>query len=330
LSDVAVRRPADVTTVPIRRSGDVGDRVFAALTTSAGVFVLVLLTGLILSLLLGAWPAFRHYGVGFLTSADWDPGHTDSAGNADPIYGAAGPIFGTIVTSIIALVMAVPLAFGIAFFLTELAPNWLRRPIGTAVELLAAVPSIVYGMWGVSVIRPLMANYVQPHVIDTFAGVPVLQNLFAGPPFGFGIMTAGLILGVMVLPFIAATMRDVFLTVPGVFKESAYSFGCTMWEVMWRIVVPYTRASVIGGIMLGLGRALGETLAVTFVIGTRDGISANLFAPGSTIASKIALNYGNSDGITLSALLALGFLLFVISFIVLAISRTLLRPGAHA
>ena len=244
------------------------------------------------------------------------------------MFGAAVSIYGTLVTSVVAMVIAVPLAFGIAFYLTELAPTWLRRPVGTAVELLAAVPSIIYGMWGFFVIVPLMSQYIQPFVIDSLDGIPVLEDLFAGPPFGTGIFTAALILAVMVIPFIAATMRDVFETVPAVYKESAYGVGCTTWEVMRSIVLPYTRASVVGGIMLGLGRALGETMAVTFVIGNTDRIATSLFGPGNTIASIVALEFPESPAgsLKLSALLALGFILFVISFIVLAISRLLLRP----
>jgi phosphate transport system permease protein len=226
----------------------------------------------------------------------------------------------------------VPLAFGIAFYLTELAPKWLRRPVGTAIELLAAVPSIIYGMWGFFVIVPIMSQYVQPVVIDSLDGIPLLEDLFAGPPFGTGIFTASIILAIMVVPFIAATMRDVFDTVPAVFKESAYALGCTTWEVMRSIVLPYTRVSVMGGIMLGLGRALGETMAVTFVIGNADRISTSLFGPGNTIASIVALEFPESSAgsLKLSSLLALGFILFVISFIVLAISRLLLNPRRAA
>jgi phosphate transport system permease protein len=237
-------------------------------------------------------------------------------------------VYGTVMTSVLALILAIPLAFGIALYLTELAPEWLRRPVGIAVELLAAVPSIIYGMWGFFVIVPLMASYVEPTLINAFDGIPVLEDMFAGPPFGTGIFTAALVLTVMVVPFIAATMRDVFEAVPPVFKESAYGVGCTTWEVMRSIVIPYTRTSVVGGIMLGLGRALGETMAVTFVIGNSNRISANLFSSGNTIASIVALEFPESPAgsLKLSSLLALGFILFVISFIVLAISRTLLRP----
>ncbi len=308
-----------------RGSGALGDKVFAGFATAAGLFVLVLLGAIIVSLFIGGLPSFAAFGLGFVTNADWDP--------VRHIYGAAVPIYGTLVTSVLALIMAVPLAFGIAFFLTELAPPWLRRPIGTAIELLAAVPSIIYGMWGFFVIVPVMGNVIEPHIIDTLDGIPVLQDLFAGPPFGTGLFTAALILAVMVIPFIAATMRDVFMTVPAVFKESAYGVGCTTWEVMRSIVLPYTRASVVGGVMLGLGRALGETMAVTFVIGNTNRISANLFGSGNTIASLVALEFGESQtgSLKLSSLLALGFILFVISFFVLAISRLLLRPrGATA
>ena len=313
---------ASTASVPARRSAISGDAIFAAVAVAAGVFVLVLLGAIIISLFIGGLPSFRAFGLGFLTSTDWDP--------VQHIYGAAVPIYGTVVTSILALLMAVPLAFGVAFYLTELAPAWLRRPIGTAVELLAAVPSIIYGMWGFFVIAPFMATYIEPNVIDTLDGIPVLQDLFAGPPFGTGLFTAALILAVMVLPFIAATMRDVFMTVPPVYKESAYGVGCTTWEVMRSIVVPYTRTSVVGGIMLGLGRALGETMAVTFVIGNTNRITGNLFGSGNTIASLVALEFGESENgsLKLSSLLALGFILFVISFIVLAISRLLLRPRA--
>jgi phosphate transport system permease protein len=297
-----------------------GDPIFAGLARASGIFVLLLLGSLILSLFIGAIPALRKFGAGFLVSATWDPVHE--------VFGAGVSIYGTVMTSILAMILAVPLAFGIAFYLTELAPEWLKRPVGIAVELLAAVPSIIYGMWGFFVIVPIMSQYVEPTLIDTFDGIPVLQDMFAGPPFGTGIFTAALVLTVMVVPFIAATMRDVFETVPPVFKESAYGVGCTTWEVMRSIVIPYTRVSVVGGIMLGFGRALGETMAVTFVIGNSDHISASLFSSGNTIASIVALEFPESPAgsLKLSSLLALGFILFVISFIVLAISRTLLRP----
>ena len=303
-----------------RRGYQVGDAIFASLARGSGAFVLVLLGSLILSLFWGGLPAFRHFGLGFVFSTDWDP--------VKQVFGASVSIYGTLITSVLALVFAVPVAFGIAFYLTELAPGWLRRPVGTAIELLAAVPSIIYGMWGFFVIVPIMSQYIQPFVIDSFDGIPLLQDLFAGPPFGTGILTASIILAIMVVPFIAATMRDVFDTVPAVFKESAYGLGCTTWEVMRSIVLPYTRVSVMGGIMLGLGRALGETMAVTFVIGNTDRITSSVFGPGNTIASIVALEFPESPSgsLKLSSLLALGFILFVISFIVLAISRLLLKP----
>lgn len=322
-----------------KRPSSTGDAIFAGIAQLSGLFVLVLLGGIIVVLFLGGLPAFRQFGLGFLTSDDWDP--------VQQSFGALVPVFGTIVTAVLALLLAVPLAFGVAFYLTELAPIWFRRPVGTAIELLAAVPSIIYGMWGFFVIVPIMAEYVQPFVISLFDGsiefdllgrhiafyeIPGLEDFFSGPPFGTGIFTAALILAVMVIPFIAATMRDVFETVPAVYKESAYGLGCTTWEVMRSIVIPYTRVSVVGGIMLGLGRALGETMAVTFVIGNTNRIASSIFGPGNTIASIVALEFPESEAgsLKLSSLLALGFLLFVISFIVLAISRMLLRPGAKA
>jgi phosphate transport system permease protein len=318
---------ADPASPPVRArraSGSVGDAVFAGLTRATGVLVLVLLGAIIVVLFIGGWSAFRTFGVGFIFDTDWDP--------VQHVYGAAVPIFGTLVTAIIALIVSVPISFGIAFYLTELAPAWLRQPVGTAIELLAAVPSIIYGMWGFFVIVPIMAQYVQPTIIDALGDLPVVGDFFQGPPFGTGILTAALILAVMIIPFIAATMRDVFLTVPGVYKESAYGVGCTTWEVMRSIVIPYTKTSVVGGIMLGLGRALGETMAVTFVIGNTNRIATTIFGPGNTIASIVALEFPESEAgsLKLSSLLALGFILFVISFIVLAISRLLLRPRAKA
>ena len=307
-----------------KRPSNLGDTIFEGLARFSGLFVLVLLGGIIVVLFIGGLPAFKQFGASFLTSDNWDPVQQD--------YGALIPVFGTLVTAVLALAMSVPLAFGIAFWLTELAPPWLRRPVGTAIELLAAVPSIIYGMWGFFVIVPIMAEYVQPFVIDNLGELPLIGAFFQGPPFGTGIFTAAMILAVMIIPFIAATMRDVFETVPPVFKESAYGLGCTTWEVMRSIVIPYTRISVVGGIMLGLGRALGETMAVTFVIGNTNRIAHTIFGPGNTIASIVALEFPESESgsLKLSSLLALGFILFVISFIVLAISRMLLKPGAKA
>ncbi|MBC9179209.1 phosphate ABC transporter permease subunit PstC [Roseomonas ludipueritiae] len=302
-----------------RRSGALGDTIFKAACQGAGIFVLLLLGAIIVGLFIGGWDAFRTFGPAFVTGTDWDP--------VQEVFGAGVSIYGTVVTAVLALVMAVPVAFGIAFYLTELAPTWLRGPVGTAVELLAAVPSIIYGMWGFFMIVPFMAQTFQPALIDTLGELPVIGALFSGAPFGTGIFTASLILAIMVLPFIAAVMRDVFNTVPPVFKESAYGLGCTTWEVVRNVVLPYTRVSVVGGIMLGLGRALGETMAVTFVIGNANRISTSLFGPGNTIASVVALEFGEATmgSLKLSALLGLGFILFVISFIVLALSRLLLR-----
>lgn len=317
IEDVSQAIATSRTDRPIR---SVGDILFATLARASGGLVLVLLGSIIVTLFFGGIQAFRRFGFGFALSATWNPVKED--------FGGLVSIYGTIITSALALLLAVPVAFGIAFYLTEMAPEWMRRPVGTAIELLAAVPSIIYGMWGFFVIVPLMSSYVQPVIINAFDGIPVLENLFAGPPFGTGIFTAAFVLAVMVIPFIAATMRDVFETVPAVYKESAYGVGCTTWEVMRSIVLPYTRTSVMGGIMLGLGRALGETMAVTFVIGNANRISTTLFGTGNTIASLVALEFPESPAgsLKLSALLALGFILFVISFIVLAISRTLLRP----
>jgi phosphate transport system permease protein len=297
----------------------VGDRIFAASALLSGLFVLALLGSIIVLLFIGGLPAFRAFGWHFLVSPQWNP--------VTERFGALVSVYGTVVSALLAIVMAVPLAFGIAYFLTELAPQWLRGPVGTAVELLAAVPSIIYGMWGFFVLAPLVTETVKPWLAATLGHVPGLGPVFSSSPGDSSIFLAALVLAVMIVPFIAATMRDVFLTVPVMFKESAFGVGCTTWEVMWRIVLPYTRASVIGGIMLGLGRALGETMAVTFVIGNTNRISPSIFAPGNTIASLVALEFSEAESgsLQLSSLLALGFLLFVISFVVLAVSRLLLR-----
>ena len=307
-----------------RSAGNLGDKVFEWACRGAGIFVLLLLGAIIVELFIAGLPAFRAFGLAFVTSTEWDP--------VQEVFGAGVSIYGTIVTAMLAIVLAVPLAFGVAFYLTELAPVWLRRPVGTAIELLAAVPSIIYGMWGFFVIAPAFAQNVQPWIIDNFGELPLVGFLFQGAPFGTGLFTAAFILAIMILPFIAATMRDVFEQVPPVYKESAYGLGATTWEVMKGVVIPYTRVSVEGGIMLGLGRALGETMAVTFVIGNANRISTSLFGPGNTIASLVALEFGESQEGTLklASLLALGFILFVLSFIVLAISRYLLRPRLKA
>lgn len=250
-----------------------------------------------------------------LMDKEWDPPAQE--------FGALVPIYGTIVTSIIALVIAVPVSFGIALFLTELAPNWLKRPLGIAIELLAAIPSIVYGMWGLFVFAPLFATYFQEPVGNVLSSIPIVGELFSGPAFGIGILAAGVILAIMIIPYIASVMRDVFEQTPVMMKESAYGIGCTTWEVIWNIVLPYTRNGVIGGVMLGLGRALGETMAVTFIIGNTYQLdSASLFMPGNSITSALANEFAEAEtGLHTAALMELGLILFVITFIVLAISK---------
>ena len=287
------------------------------LTQSAAILVLLMLSGVMIALMEGAWPALKQFGFGFITVEKWNP--------VTEIFGARAPIYGTLVTSLIAMLIAVPVGIGIAVFITELCPRWLKQPISTAIELLAGIPSIIYGIWGLFVLAPLLQAYVQPALISTFEGVPVLEGLFAGPPYGIGILTAGLILSIMVLPFITSITRDVFETVPPMLKESAYGLGCTTWEVVRRIVLPYTSTGVIGGIMLGLGRALGETMAVTFVIGNAHRIGTSLLAPGTTISASIANEFTEADGaLYTSSLIALGLILFVITFIVLAAARLML------
>ncbi|HRF07484.1 MAG TPA: phosphate ABC transporter permease subunit PstC [Xanthobacteraceae bacterium] len=293
------------------------DRFFKYLTAAAAVLVLALLFGVILTLIEGSLPALKHFGLSFLWTEDWNP--------VKERFGALAPIYGTIVTSIIAMLVAVPVGLGIAIFLTELCPQSLRRPIGVAIELLAGIPSIIYGIWGLFIFAPFLQRYVQPFLIDTLGNVPGIGWLFAGPPYGIGILTAGLILGIMVLPFIASITRDVFETVPPVLKESAYGLGATTWEVVWKIVLPYTRVGVIGGVMLALGRALGETMAVTFVIGNAHRISASVLQPGTTISASIANEFVEALAeLHTSSLTALGLILFVITFFVLAAARLLL------
>jgi phosphate transport system permease protein len=294
-----------------------GDVIFRHLTRGAAVTVLIILGGIIVSLVWGSLPALRTFGVSFLYKEVWNP--------VTEKFGAVAPIYGTIVTSLIAMLIAVPVGLFIAFFLTELCPRWLRRPIGIAIELLAGIPSIIYGIWGLFVFAPFLQQYVQPFLIAIFGEIPVLSTLFAGPPYGIGVLTAGLILAIMVLPFITSISRDVFEAVPPVLKEAAYGLGCTIWEVARYVVLPYARVGVIGGIMLGLGRALGETMAVTFVIGNAHRISGSLLAPGTTISATIANEFTEAVGdLYTSALIALGLILFVITFIVLAIARLLL------
>ena len=294
-----------------------GDTVFHHLTRIAAIGVLLLLSGVIISLIDGSIPAFKTFGFGFLVSSSWNP-VTDN-------YGALPAIYGTILTSAIAMLIAVPVGLMIAFFLTELCPQWARRPIGIAIELLAGIPSIIYGIWGLFMFAPFLQATLQPFLIHTIGNVPGIGSLFAGPPYGIGMLTAGLILAIMVLPFVTSISRDVFEAVPTVLKEAAYGVGCTTWEVMRNVVLPYARVGVIGGVMLGLGRALGETMAVTFVIGNAHRISASLLAPGTTISATIANEFTEAVGdLYTSALISLGLILFVITFIVLAIARYML------
>ena len=294
------------------------DAAFSFLAHGAAWVTLLLLVGIILSLFVGAMPAIREFGLGFFVSTEWDPVQLK--------FGGLVMIYGTLMTSFIALLIAVPVSFGIAIFLTELSPLWLKRPLGVAIELLAAVPSIVYGMWGLLVFGPILATYVQQPLQGVFADVPVLGALFSGPPVGIGILSAGIILAIMIIPFIAAVMRDVFETTPAMLKESAYGLGATTWEVVSRVVLPYTKTGVVGAIMLGLGRALGETMAVTFVIGNFNQLdSLSLFQAANSITSALANEFAEAgEGLHQAALIYLGLILFLITFIVLAFSKILL------
>jgi phosphate transport system permease protein len=294
-----------------------GDRAFKIITLASAIAVLVLLAGVILSLLHGSLPAWKAFGLEFLTSESWNP--------VKDKFGALPAIYGTLLTSFIAMLIGVPVSLGIAIFLTEICPQSFRRSIGIAIELLAGIPSIIYGIWGLFIFAPWFQTTIQPFLIDTFANMPVLNQLFAGPPYGIGMLTAGLILAIMVLPFITSITREVFDTVPPVLKEAAYGVGCTRWEVMRRVVIPYTRVGIIGGVMLGLGRALGETMAVTFVIGNAHRIVPSLLAPGTTISASIANEFTEAVGeIYTSSLIALGLILFFITFVVLAAARLML------
>jgi phosphate transport system permease protein len=293
------------------------DGLFRHLTRSAAIAVLVLLSGVIVALIYGATPAFQAFGFNFFIEQRWNP--------VTERFGALAPIYGTIVTSFIAMLIAVPIGLLTAMFLTELCPQSLRRPIGIAIELLAGIPSIIYGIWGLFVFAPFLQQTLQPFLISTFGNVPLLSSLFAGPPYGIGVLTASLILAIMVLPFITSISRDVFEAVPPVLKEAAYGMGCTTWEVVRYVVLPYARVGVIGGIMLGLGRALGETMAVTFVIGNAHKISSSLIAPGTTISATIANEFTEAVGdLYTSSLIALGLILFLITFVVLAVARYML------
>ncbi|KGD79446.1 phosphate transporter permease subunit PstC [Tatumella morbirosei] len=298
--------------------GKQGDIIFSALVKISALVVLLLLGGIIVSLIISSWPSIQKFGFSFLWNKTWDAPNEQ--------FGALVPIYGTVVTSIIALLIAVPVSFGIALFLTELSPGWLRRPLGTAIELLAAIPSIVYGMWGLFVFAPLFAEYFQTPVGDLLSNVPIIGQLFSGPAFGIGILAAGLILAIMIIPYIASVMRDVFEQTPVMMKESAYGLGCTTWEVIWNIVLPFTRNGVIGGVMLGLGRALGETMAVTFIIGNTYQLdSPSLYMPGNSITSALANEFAEAEsGLHIAALMELGLILFFITFVVLAISKLMI------
>ena len=311
-SDPLGRPPAD------RRSAPWADTAFSVLAHGAAILTLLLLAGIIASLLYGAAPAIREYGLSFLWTSEWDPVQNK--------YGGLVMIYGTLMTSLIALLIAVPVSFGIALFLTELSPGWLRRPLGIAVELLAAVPSIVYGMWGLLVFSPVLSTYVQQPLQAMLVNVPVLRTLVSGAPVGIGILSAGIILAIMIIPFIASVMRDVFDVTPAMLKESSYALGSTTWEVVFKVVLPYTKTGVVGGIMLGLGRALGETMAVTFVIGNFNQLnSLSLFEAANSISSALANEFAEAgEGLHQASLIYLGLVLFFITFVVLSFSRLLL------
>jgi phosphate transport system permease protein len=312
-SDMKDRPPAS------RRMSPLGDVVFSALAHGAAWLTLALLAGILVSLLIGAAPAIREYGLAFLWTSEWDP--------VQNRYGGLVMIYGTLMSSFIALLIAVPVSFGIALFLTELSPLWLKRPLGTAIELLAAVPSIVYGMWGLLVFSPILSRFVQQPLQSAFGDVPVLRALFSGAPVGIGLLSAGIILAIMVIPFIASVMRDVFEVTPPMLKESAYALGSTTWEVVWKVVLPFTKTGVVGGIMLGLGRAIGETMAVTFVIGNFNQLnSLSLFEAANSITSALANEFGEAaPGLHQASLIYLGLVLFLITFVVLTISKLLLQ-----
>ena len=318
----AIQATESSDSLPRDRSGALGrlkiwDAGFRYMTFGAALVVLLLLLGVAISLFIGAVPAFRHFGLDFFITDSWSP--------PKERFGAAAAIYGTLTTSIIAMLIGVPVGLGIAVFLTELCPPALRRPIGIAIELLAGIPSIIYGIWGVYYFKPFMQAYVEPFIIGTLGEIPGIGALFAGPPLGYGVLTAGLVLAVMILPFVTSISRDVFETVPSVLKEAAYGVGATTFEVVGSIVIPYTRVGVVGGVMLALGRALGETMAVTFVIGNATRISTSILSQGTTISAMIANQFADADpGLFTSSLLALGFILFIITFVVLALARWML------
>ena len=293
------------------------DAIFVNATKAFAILVLLSLGGILLSLIVGAWPSITEFGLGFYTSNNWD--------TVNDQYGALAPIYGTVITSLIAIGIAVPVSFGIAIFLTELCPNFLKKPLGIAIELLAGIPSIIYGMWGLFVFAPYFSENIQPWLIENIGPLPIIGQVFTGAPMGLGMFTASLVLAIMIIPFIAATMRDVFSVVPDLLKESAYGMGATTWEVMFKIILPYTKAGVVGGVILGLGRALGETMAVTFLIGNAFNISPSLFTSGVTLTSALANAFAEaSSELHLASLLHLGLILFVITFIVLSISKLML------
>ncbi len=319
---LAAQADVDPKMLAVVRRQKIQDFFFHKITASFSLLVLIALLGIIASLIFNSWPTFKKFGFEFIWRVEWDVINEE--------FGAAIAIVGTLTSAAIALIIAVPLSFGIALFLTETCPVWLRRPLGTAVELLAAVPSIIYGMFGLFIFAPLFAEYGQPALQSTLGQMPIIGPMFGGAMNGIGMLAAGLILAFMVLPFIAAVMRDVFEIVPPILRESAYGLGCTTWEVVRHVVLPYTQKGVIGGIMLGLGRALGETMAVTFVIGNSNRLAASLFAPGTSIASTLANEFGEAEDFHISTLFALGLLLFVITFIVLAIAKILIIRAEKA
>jgi phosphate transport system permease protein len=315
--DQPLARARDTARARSGRRQALQDAAFQALAYALAIGVLVLLGSIIFALIEGAWPALQKFGVGFVFHEVWNPVTEE--------FGALAPVFGTLLTAVIAMMIGVPISFGIALFITELCPAWLKRPLGIAIELLAGIPSIIYGMWGLFVLAPFLQRYVQPAIINTVGEVPLIGGLFAGPPYGIGVLTASIILAIMVLPFVTSITRDVFETVPPMLRESAYGLGATTWEVVWKVVLPYTRVGVVGGIMLGLGRALGETMAVTFVIGNAHRIGTSLFAPGTTISATIANEFTEAVGdIYTSSLVALGLILFLITFAVLAVAKIML------
>lgn len=305
-------------TTTATRKGNLGDFIFSNLTRFFALVTLTMLGGIVGSLVYGAWPSIERFGFSFLWSGEWNPPMEQ--------FGALIPIYGTLVTSLVALVIAIPVSFGIALFLTELAPAWMKRPLGVAIELLAGIPSIVYGMWGLLVFAPVFSKYVQPLMADTLGRLPIVGELFSGAALGIGILSAGIVLAIMTIPFIASVMRDVFEVTPAMLKESAYGVGATTWEVVWNVVLPYTKVGVIGGIMLGLGRALGETMAVTFLIGNMNVFGGfSLFLPGNSIASALANEFAEAESeIYTASLIELGLILFFITFVVLSLSKLLL------